>query len=174
MVDATQEGLRGFDYRLGVRHSPGILLSPPPSVEWRQTDRTLSPSPATHHAKENDREVFDFECDKFELQFRLMPDIKLGGSSEMQAPQGPVAGPGQVPVVSAPLGPGKVHRLGRPPMAPNKWGTSSNEWVHGPNDGDGVGFSHWKPVYKWHVSPADNVYYATWITIEGPHGVPYK
>lgn len=56
----------------------------------------------------------------------------------------------------------------------NKWGTSSNEWVNGPSNGAGVGLATWKPSYTWNVSPADKVYYATWITVEGPKGVPFQ
>ncbi len=56
----------------------------------------------------------------------------------------------------------------------DKWGTSSNEWVNGPSNGAGVGLATWTPSYTWNVSPADKVWYSTWITVEGPRGVPFK
>ncbi len=56
----------------------------------------------------------------------------------------------------------------------NKWGTSNDEWVNGPSDGAGVGLATWTPSYTWNVSPADKVFYATWITVEGPKGVPFQ
>ena len=46
--------------------------------------------------------------------------------------------------------------------------------MNGPNNGAGVGLSTWTPSYTWNVSPADKVYYATWITVEGPKGVPFQ